>query len=184
MKKIFAIFSLLILAVLVIGAGCQQSGSQAGGGAGGSSFADFFGKGNAKCTATDGTTEVTWWLKNEDYKAISKEQGVQQMSIVKKGDDIYMVDQTGKCSFYNIEELAELTKNQQQNPAETIDSAVETYQGYTFSCVPGIVTDADIAKPSGTCEDLTAVLRQAMEQACDMCQQNPQAFGGNCSQYC
>lgn len=194
MKKSFVVFSLLgllILSLLIIGAGCgQQQGtnetSGTGTGTSGTNFADVFGKGNAKCTASDGSTEVTWWLKNEDYKAVSKEDGVEQVTIVKKGDEIYMVDSTGKCSFYNIKELEELmgSQQQQQSPVEGVESTIEAYKGYTFSCVSGIVTDADIAKPSGTCEDLTESLKQAMQQACEACQQNPEAFGGNCSQFC
>lgn len=165
----------------------RQSSQQSGGGSiSSTNFVDVFGKGNAKCTVTDGNTEITWWLKNQDYKVIATEIGAQQVTVIKKGDEIYLVDQTGKCIFYNIKEFEQLAQNQQQqqSPAQEIESTVEAYQGYIFSCVPRVVTDADIAKPSGTCEDLTEVLRQTMQQACGMCQQNPEVFGDDCSQYC
>jgi len=187
MKKFILIFALALVTLAIVGAGCAPAQQQGQGQqeTGSQTFGQIYGTGNGKCTATNGSVEVTWWIKSQDYKLQVRESGANKATVVKKGDNIYMLDSTNKCSFYNIKDMESLVNESQgQNPAEGTEATVDAYKGYNLVCVNNVVTDADITPPATNCEDLTAALRQAKQQMCQACQQNPQAFGGDCSQYC
>jgi hypothetical protein len=183
--NLLLILAVFLAAIFVVGAGCQQQGTGTGGT---QSFSDIYGKGNGKCTATNGTTEVTWWVKNEDYKLDVKLGGKDEATIVKKGDMVYTMSyEANKCISYNMKEMmALLNQTQEPQAMQGTDAAVGMYKGYNFVCTTGIVTDSDITILPN-CEDMTETMKQAYAQAgqaCSACQQNPQAFGGDCSQYC
>lgn len=144
-------------------------------------FTAYFGKGNAKCVSTDGKVKVTWWIKNEDFKVVAEDNS-EITTIVKNGEFYYMQNK-GQCFYYNIKELKQLAPSQQPQQTGTTEEIIEGYKGYSFSCTPSVVTASDVA-PLKNCQDLTATLKQSIQQLCQICQQNPQQFGGNCEQYC
>lgn len=144
-------------------------------------FTAYFGKGNAKCVATDGKVKITWWIKNEDFKVVAEEDS--EVTTVIKNGDFYYIQNREQCFYYNIKELKQLAPSQQPQQAETTEEIIEGYKGYSFSCTPSVVTASDVA-PLKNCQDLTATLKQSIQQLCQICQQNPQQFGGNCEQYC
>ncbi|MCK5017320.1 MAG: hypothetical protein KAS32_09620 [Candidatus Peribacteraceae bacterium] len=156
----------------------------------------FSGSSNAKCVfETFDKKTATWWFKGTDFKFAIPNAGLY----VKKGDYIYItVPGTTECKYYNIKEMEEMFGEDFQEEltpsneeVQGLDSWVEAYKGYKMNCQFNVVTDADLTVDTTNCEDLTALMKEtydklneAMGELCTQCQENPEMFGGDCSDYC
>ncbi|MFA5084533.1 MAG: hypothetical protein WC475_04125 [Candidatus Paceibacterota bacterium] len=147
------VITLAVTSIMVAGCGKQSSGAQ--------SFSDLFGKGNGKCTMTNGTAEISWWIDGKDYKLVAKDGSAEDTAtVVQKGDFVYiMSSQTNSCISYNMAELNALA-NQTEDSAQSADAIVSAFKGYDFACTPGVVVEADIA-PLENCADMTETLKAA-----------------------
>jgi len=199
-----AIFVLILIAILLVFAGCKPQKTETGGiesrigtgegtGEGAKTNLLSYLQKNARCKGTlsspMGKITITAWIKEGNFK-LEYDWNQPIKKVVKNGDVLYFQYETGQCVKYNMKEAEEFYRRlggEQQREMEEIKEKDETIKQHLekniYECVENVVTDADVAPLQG-CEDIIGKIKQSFEMMCNMCKQFPQQFGGDCSKYC
>jgi len=200
--------SLLLLLVFVVGCakkeipqtpGTPESGGSVGGGVSGGlgvvGINQVLGFASGKCIATKEKSTITWAVNKDDFKIEVEENGNLIGIVVKKGKYIYFTEEgnLNKCYSYDVEKMKKIIEifrklPQQYRPdtsqTQKTEESIEKYkEEYTYSCTLGEAT----IQPLQGCEDLTQKIMEALKDACENCQQNPQfaqMLGISCEDLC